>query len=51
MSKFLLFSNTVNGPLRPKSILVFSILILNELTGFVLVQIVSTDTNLRFYYV
>ena len=42
ISKFLLFSDTDDGPLRLKWILVFNILILNELTDFVLVQIVST---------
>ena len=42
ISKFLFFSDTDDGPLRRKSILVFNILILNELTNFVLVQIVST---------
>ena len=48
--KFLLFSDTDDGPLRPKSILVFNILILNELTDFVLVQIVSTANNAYCIY-
>ena len=47
--KFLLFSDTDDGPLRPNSILVFNILILNELTDFVLVQIVSTVLQKKLF--